>query len=174
MLEKSLATARAALAAAEDAGVMPRFVNLGGAWHAIADLASSLAGLRAALPRPVELIIEPGRRIAEAAGFACGRVAAARDLDDRALRVLELSRSCHLRWSQPVLVAPPPRTGAGRRVLFVGPTCYEDDVLGEWTVEPDRFPAGSRVVLRHVTGYAVAWNTGFGGVAPADIVMVEL
>ena len=54
-----------------------------------------------------------------------------------ALRVLELSRSCHLRWSQPELVAPPPRTGAGRRVLFVGPTCYEDDVLGEWTTEPE-------------------------------------
>jgi diaminopimelate decarboxylase len=56
--------------------------------------------------------------------------------------------------------------------LFVGPTCYEDDVLGEWTVEPARFPAGSRVVLRNITGYAAAWNVGFAGIMPAEIVMV--
>lgn len=170
--ERFVATARAVLAAAAEAGVEPRFCNLGGAWHAIPDLAGALAELRAQLP-PLELVIEPGRRIADGAGFATSRIACARELDDRALRVLELSRSCHLRWSQPDLVAPPPRTGAGRTALFVGPTCYEDDVLGEWTVEPARFPAGGRAVLRHVTGYAVAWNTGFGGVAPADIVIVE-
>ena len=99
-------------------------------------------------------------------------IASLRELDDRALRVLELSRSCHLRWSQPELVAPPPRTGAGRPTLFVGPTCYEDDALGEWTVEPARFPAGSRAVLRNITGYAVAWNVAFGGIGPADVVLV--
>lgn len=171
--ERFAATALAVIAAAADAGVTPRFLNLGGAWHAVADLASTLAGIRAALPAALELVIEPGRRVAEAAGFACSRIAAARELDDRALRVVELSRSCHLRWSQPELVAPPPRTGAGRSTLFVGPTCYEDDALGEWTVDPGRFPAGGRAVLRNVTGYAVAWNTGFGGIAPADVVMVD-
>lgn len=171
--ERFAATARDAVATAVDAGVTPRFLNLGGAWHAIPDLAGALPRIRAALPARVELIIEPGRRVADAAGFACGRIAAARPLDDRELRILDLSRCCHLRWSQPELVAPPPRTGAGRRVLFVGPTCYEDDVLGEWTTEPDRYPAAGRVVLRHVTGYAVAWNTGFAGISPADVVMVE-
>lgn len=169
--ERFVATARAALAAAAEAELAPRFLNLGGAWHAVPDLAGALAELRAALPPPLELLIEPGRRVADGAGFAASRIAAVRELDDRALCVLELSRSCHLRWSQPELVAPPPRTGAGRATLFVGPTCYEDDALGEWTVEPARFPAGGRAVLRHVTGYAVAWNTGFGGIAPADVVI---
>jgi diaminopimelate decarboxylase len=171
--ERFAATARAAITAAASAGVAPRFVNLGGAWDAIADLPAALLGLRAALPPPLEIIIEPGRRVAHGAGFACGRVAVTRELDDRALCVVELSRICHLRWSQPELVSPPPRTGAGRPTLFVGPTCYEDDVLGEWTVEPARFPAGARATLRNVTGYAVAWNTGFGGIAPADVVMVD-
>jgi 2-[(L-alanin-3-ylcarbamoyl)methyl]-2-hydroxybutanedioate decarboxylase len=169
--ERFIATARAMLAAAEAAGVAPRFLDLGGAWHAIADLPGTLSAIRAALPAALALILEPGRRIAEGAGFACGRVAVARELDDRGLCVLDVSRSCHLRWSQPALVAAPPRTGAGRATLFVGPTCYEDDVLGDWTVEPARFPAGGRVVLRNVTGYAVGWNTGFGGVAPADVVI---
>jgi hypothetical protein len=32
--------------------------------------------------------------------------------------------------------------------------------------------AGARIVLRNVSGYAVGWNTGFGGVPPADVVLV--
>jgi diaminopimelate decarboxylase len=170
--ERFVATAHAVLAAAGRAGVAPRFLNLGGAWHGISDLAGALAAIRAALPPALELIIEPGRRVAEGAGFACGRIAQVRELDDRALCVLELSRSCHLRWSQPELVARPARTGAGRRTLFVGPTCYEDDVIGEWTVDPGHFPAGGRAMLRNLTGYAAAWNTGFAGIGPAEVVMI--
>jgi diaminopimelate decarboxylase len=169
--DRFLITARAALAAATTADLAPRFVDLGGAWHAVADLPGALLAIRAALPA-IELLIEPGRLVAEGAGFACGRVASVRALDDRRLCVLELSRICHLRWSQPDLVAPPPHTGAGRVTLFAGPTCYEDDVLGEWTVDPSQFSAGTRASFRNVTGYALAWNTGFGGVAPADVVMV--
>ena len=169
--ERFLTTARAALSAAAGAGVEPHFLNLGGAWHAIEALAPSLRELRAALPPSLEIVIEPGRMVAEGAGFACGRVAVARELDDRALCVVELSRVCHLRWSQPELVAAPPPNAAGRSTLFVGPTCYEDDVLGEWTVSPGRFTVGERAVWRNITGYALAWNTGFGGVAPADVVM---
>jgi 2-[(L-alanin-3-ylcarbamoyl)methyl]-2-hydroxybutanedioate decarboxylase len=170
--ERFVATARAMLGAAAEAGVVPRFIDLGGAWHAITDLGRALIELRAALPPLLEILIEPGRLIAAGAGFACGRIAAVRELDDRTLCVTELSRICHLRWSQLELVAPPPRTGAGRVTLFAGPTCYEEDVLGEWTVEPTQFTAGQQAVFRNVTGYAVAWNTGFGGVAPADVIMV--
>ena len=171
--ERFVATARAALAIAAAAEIEPRFLDLGGAWHAVADLPRTLLAIRAALPADLELVMEPGRLVARDAGFACGRVTVARTLDDRALCVLALSRICHLRWSQPQLVTPPPHTGAGRPTLFVGPTCYEDDVLGEWIVEPARFQAGAMAILRNVTGYALAWNTGFGGVAPADIVIAD-
>jgi len=170
--ERFVATAQAALAVAAAAEIEPRFLDLGGAWHAVADLPGTLLAIRAALPSALEILIEPGRLVASGAGFACGRVTTARPLDDRTLCVLALSRICHLRWSQPQLVSPPPRTGAGRPTLFVGPTCYEDDVVGEWIVEPARFATGALAILGNVTGYALAWNTGFGGVAPADVVMV--
>lgn len=166
-----VATAQAALAVAVDAGLAPRFLDLGGAWHAIADLRGALAEVRAAVPANIEVIVEPGRRITDGAGFACGRVLVARELDDRPLRVVDLSRICHLRWSQVELISAPPRPGDGRRVLIAGPTCYEEDVLGEWTIDPAHVPVGARVVLRNVTGYAVAWNTGFGGVPAADVVL---
>ncbi len=119
-----------------------------------------------------ELLIEPGRLFADGAGFACGHVAAARELDDRPLRVLDLSRACHLRWSQPALVAAAPAPGAGRAILWVGPTCYEEDVVGEWVADPRRFEVGARVILRDVSGYALGWNSGFGGVPAASVIAV--
>lgn len=169
-----LATAHAALAAAADAGFAPRFLDLGGAWHAVPDLAAALRELRAGLPRAPELLIEPGRVIAEGAGFACGRVVVARELDDRLLRVVDLSRTCHLRWSAVELCGAAPHAGDGRSTLFVGPTCFEDDVLGDWIVDPADFGGGARVVVRNVSGYALAWNSGFGGVPPADVVVVAI
>jgi 2-[(L-alanin-3-ylcarbamoyl)methyl]-2-hydroxybutanedioate decarboxylase len=168
--ERFIATARAALEAAAEAGVAPRFLDVGGAWHAVADLPRALRELRDALPADLELIVEPGRALADGAGFACGRVTAARELEDRPLRVVDLSRLCHLRWSHVELVGRSPQHAA-RPTLFVGPTCFEDDSLGEWTVEPP--PPGARIAVRNVSGYAVAWNTGFGGVSPADVVLID-
>jgi diaminopimelate decarboxylase len=169
--ERFVATARAVLELAREAGIEPRFLDLGGAWHAIADLRDAFAKIRTALPG-IEILVEPGRAIAREAGFATGRVVAARELVDRSLRVVDLSRNCHLRWSQVELVGTAPHPGTGRDTLVVGPTCYEDDVLGEWTVAPAMLDEGARVVLRGVTGYAVAWNTSFGGVPAAEVVLV--
>lgn len=166
--ERFVTTARAALEAVD---AVPRFLNLGGAWHGIADLAGALTEVRAAVPAEIEILIEPGRRVTEEAGFACGRVVLARDVGERPLRVIDLSRICHLRWSQVELVGAAPHAGEGRTTLVVGPTCYEEDVLGEWSVGPGRLAVGDRVVLRHVSGYAVAWNTSFGGVPAADVVI---
>ena len=167
--ERFIASAHAALALA---GFEPAFLDLGGAWHGIEDLAGAFAAVRAAIPASIELIVEPGRLYALGAGYACGRIHAARGLGDRELRVVDLSRAAHLRWSQPELVGYPPHPGEGRGVLFAGPTCYEEDVLGEWTVDPSHFPPEQRIVLRDITGYAVGWNTGFGGIAPAAVVLV--
>lgn len=168
--ERFVATARAVLDLAREAGIEPRFLDVGGAWHAIADLDGAFAQLRAAVP--IEIIVEPGRAIAREAGFACGRVVVARELADRSLRVVDLSRSCHLRWSQVELVGSAPHAGTGRGALVVGATCYEDDVIGEWTIAPGSLDEGARFAVRGVTGYAVAWNTSFGGVPAADVAIV--
>ena len=162
--ERFIASARAALALVD---VEPAFLDLGGAWHGIADLGAAFAEVRAAIPDAIELFVEPGRLYAQDAGYAVGRVLSSRELPDRLLRVVDLSRICHLRWSQVELVARAPRPGEGRKVQLVGPTCYEDDVIGEWIVEPAH--VADRVLLRNVSGYALAWNTAFGGVPAADV-----
>lgn len=166
--ERFIATARAALALVD---FEPAFLNLGGAWHGVVDLAAALAAVRDAVPRSIELIIEPGRRFAANAGFATGIVTTARSVGDRELRVTDLSRICHLRWSPVELIAPAPHPGRGVKTLIVGPSCYEEDALGEWTVDPDH--VADRVMFRDVPGYALAWNTGFAGIPPADVVISE-
>ncbi len=169
--ERFIASARAVLDLAREAGIEPAFLDLGGAWHGIAEWGDAFAKIRAAITG-LELLVEPGRAIAREAGFACGRVVVARELADRSLRVVDLSRNCHLRWSQIELVGAAPHAGTGRDTLVVGPTCYEDDVLGEWIGSPDMLDEGARFAVRGVTGYAVAWNTSFGGVPAADVQIV--
>jgi diaminopimelate decarboxylase len=164
--ERFIGSARAALDLLD---FEPTFINLGGAWHGIADFTDAFAKIRAAIPASIEVLVEPGRAFAANAGFACGIVMASRTLEDRELRVVDLSRACHLRWSPVALVAPPARNGFARKVSIVGPTCYEDDTIGDWLVEPQH--VDERVILRDVPGYALAWNTGFAGIPPADVVI---
>ena len=168
--ERFASTVRDALARA--AGLEIAFLDVGGAWHGVADVGAAIATVRAAVPASIELIVEPGRAIAREAGFAVGRVVAARELADRMLRIVDLSRLGHLRWSPIELVGAAPHAGTGRNVLVVGPTCSEDDVVGEWTITPALLAVGERFIVRGVTGYAVAWNTPFGGVPAADIRIV--
>jgi diaminopimelate decarboxylase len=168
-----VACARAAIAAAADAAIPLEWLDLGGGLHLLPDLDAAFAAIRAEVPRAVELVVEPGRLFARDAGFAIGHVRAARDLGDRALRVVDLSRACHLRWQHVAPVAAPAPTGAARPILFAGPTCYEEDVIGEWKLDPSRFAAGAPLVVAGVDGYALGWSHGFGGVPPADIALIE-
>jgi diaminopimelate decarboxylase len=171
--ERFIASARAAIELARSAGIEPAFIDLGGAWHGIgiAKIGEAFAQIRAGIG-DIDILVEPGRLLVEGAGFAVGPTTSVRDLGDgRVLVTSGLSRICHLRWSQVELVAKAPHPGTGVKAIVVGPTCYEEDVVGEWTVEPRGLE--KRVVVRNVSGYAVAWNKGFGGVPEADVVFVE-
>ena len=45
--------------------------------------------------------------------------------------------------------------------------------VGEWKLAPSNYPVGAPLALTNINGYALAWNNGFGGVAPAEIVWAE-
>ncbi|HEY4057192.1 MAG TPA: hypothetical protein VGM39_11320 [Kofleriaceae bacterium] len=174
--ERFLASARAAIAFAAEAGISPAFIDLGGAWHGIADFATAFAhvraGIDAALGSSIEILIEPGRAVVHEAGFACGHVVAARSVAGRELRIVDISRLCHLRWSPVELVGAAPHAGTGVHTVVLGPTCSEEDAVGEWTVAPSMLDEGAPIILRGVTGYSAAWNSAFGGVPPATIAIV--
>ena len=184
--ERFIASARAAIGLVREAGIEPAFIDLGGAWHGIgiANIADAFARIRSEIDDAIlsknadststqrfEILVEPGRLFVEDAGFAVGPTTSVRDLGDRLLVTTALSRICHLRWSQVELVAKAPHPGAGVKAVVVGPTCYEEDLIGEWVVEPSEI--AKRVVVRNVSGYAAAWNKSFGGVPEADVVFVD-
>lgn len=174
--------ARRACDAATAADLPLEQLDLGGSLHGFAlehatagraTLAAALAAARAAVPAAVRLVFEPGRLWTEDAGFAVGRVLAAREVDGQPVRVLDLSRLCHLRWSTPRLVAPPPRAADERvAVRFWGATCCEDDVIADAWVPAEHLAAlevGAQVLFAGVSGYAAGWNRAFAGVPAARV-----
>jgi diaminopimelate decarboxylase len=182
--ERLATRARAALAAAESAGIAITRLDLGGSLHGFAvtapavgqaRLLDALLAVRAAVPAAIEICVEPGRLLTDGCGYGSGRVLAARSIAGHDGRVLSLSRLCHLRWSTPQLCAPPPAPrGPRRRLLVVGATCCEDDLIAD-AVVPAGFElaVGELAVVAGVSGYAAAWNRGFSGVPAAHLVAVQ-
>lgn len=178
------ARAAAAMAAAEAAELAITRLDLGGSLHGFsldeptagrARLADALAAARAAVPAAIELCIEPGRLWTEGCGYAAGRVLAVRRAAGHDARVLALSRLCHLRWSTPNLCAPPPPRDDRHPLVLLGATCCEDDVIGDAIVPAATAAAlveGEVAIVAGVSGYAAAWNRGFGGVPAARVCCV--
>ena len=156
-------------------GLRVRYLNLGGGLHLLQDsgIPLLLERLRAFVPMEIELFFEPGSFWFGGAGYAMTEVLDVRRDPD--LVVLDISRECHLRWSTPRLLVPPANGASRRRILFVGPTCYEADVIGSFQVPEaanGTFPVrrGDRLIFSCVSSYSASWNTGFNGIAPAQVV----
>ena len=160
--ERFIATARAAIALA---GFEPAFINLGGAWHGIADIAAAFAEIRAAFPHSIEIFVEPGRLYARMRGsrpVAC--------VSSRELSAIACCGSSSCRASVTCAGASPSSSrghrepGEGRKVQLVGPTCYEEDVIGEWIVEPahvaDARRAAQHQRLRARVEHELWWRAG--------------
>ena len=166
-------------ALSSDISFEPRCVNLGGGWHSIQDgeLGTVLEHARLVFPEPCAILLEPGRWYAEEAGFALGTIVNEVRAGDKVNYVVNLSKRCHLNWSQPRLVYP---LAAGlrrmREVRFFGPSCDEYDLIGTFLLPyRDDFFAesgltpGQRVVFSNVSTYSAAWNVSFNGIPAADV-----
>lgn len=157
------------------AGRPLRYLNLGGGLGALelTALAEALSRLRAIIPSETTVLLEPGSYWFNGAGYALGRILACEPLGADVHRVtLDLSKDCHLRWSDaaPLLANGLP---AGK-VLLVGPTCHEGDIIGAFEVTaPQQGAAPSLppgfVLLGGVDSYSAAWNRGFNGIPPAHV-----
>jgi cysteine synthase A len=168
--------------------ISPRIVDLGGGlWNATPEgVGDVLRRIRTRFPCSTTLVLEPGRLISRDAGFACGRVRAARSEREREIRILGLSRACHLKWTSPLLLnalgarvgnETPVEKSAGPRIEIVGPTCFEDDRFCETIIPAEGaqevLPVGALVVFGSITGYAAEWNASFNGIPPAEVKFVR-
>jgi diaminopimelate decarboxylase len=187
--EVYLAFALAMKALAAKAGVPLPSINLGGGlWTLSFPVLERLCTeIKRAVGPGTCVRFEPGRILSREAGVAVGRVLSARTVGSTRIRLLNLSRACHVRWAHPRLlnVVPAPEgalpklkkaSSGAPRLLCVGPTCYEDDtfpevLVGEAAEGNGRtlLPEGDTVVFGGITGYSCAWNSSFNGIPPAEV-----
>ena len=152
-----------------------RYLNLGGAIEQLSldEIALVLAALRRFVPPETRLLLEPGSFWFAGAGYALCKVVSVEPLASEVHRiVVDLSQDLHLEWSKACLLAAnglPPG-----RVLVVGPTCHEADVIGAFEIpaaaDPDGLPCG-HLLLGGVEGYSAAWNSAFNGIGLARVVI---
>ncbi len=161
-------------------GAPPRYINLGGGWHAMAenDMDDILREARAKFPQPTNILIEPGRLYGEDSGFATGVIVNQSEGRDGIRLTLNLSGRCHLHWSTARLlhtVKPKPRKLC--RALFFGASCYEADTIGSYLLPfhndfygESGLSVGKHVVFSGISTYSAAWNTSFNGIAKANVI----
>ena len=178
------------LGAANRTGAELSSINLGGGFHQIEtrDLRETLAALSSDAGEST-VLIEPGNVSARGSGFLLTRAVSVRSNASGLHHVtLDCSYESHAKWSLPIWeptagvdalrcphnVIPEAEDGC-EFVLFYGSSCYEKDLMGVY-----RVPAtGSAPITRgdylrfaNLNGYSFAWNIGFNGVPPAEVVLV--
>jgi diaminopimelate decarboxylase len=161
-------------------GIQISYLNLGGGLQGLPfDMLEALIkDLRTFIPTDVTLVFEPGRFLVQNAGFAVGRILAVRKQREKIGYILNLSRSCHLRWAEPKTVALNKSLSSKTKVTLYGPTCYEGDTFGEFEFPTDSkdklvFSVGEKILFSNINGYAVSWNTGFNGIKPAQLIFLN-
>jgi diaminopimelate decarboxylase len=149
-------------------------VNLGGGFSGLSDGdVEALVRLARRLFRRQMIVFEPGRWLCGSAGILVGSVT-----ETIPHAVTTLSRDGHLRWQrEPFTIAIHPlHLGEPQkfsRIKFVGASCNEADQLGEISAKEISLAKGDLVVVNNVTGYSLAWNHSFNGVAAADVVFFK-
>lgn len=171
-----LTFARQAIALADHFQLTLPSIDLGGGLAEIgfSQLEALLIELRRLVRSPTVLIFEAGKLLFEDIGFAYGKVKSLQ-CDRRGWMVtLDLSKSCHLRWSQPQLIVPNSTSTTQVPVSIYGATCNEGDRLGEFLVplangKDSPYQQGDIVVFKNINCYSVSWNTSFNGIKPAEV-----
>lgn len=164
--------AKAALTISKKEKIPLRFLNLGGGLHRLSfqEIDFVLRSVRKIVGRDTEVFFEPGRLLSRGAGFATGRVENMKKGPKGWVAVVNLSRTCHLNWSE-VQLTKLSETRGTEKVRIYGPTCFEDDFIGEFLISRSELPAvGDPILFAGVCGYSAAWNRSFNGIPEAKVV----
>ena len=175
-LDTILTFARQAISLADRFQLPLPSIDLGGGLAEVGflQLEALLIELRRLVRSPTVLIFEAGKLLFEDIGFAYGKVKSLQ-CDRRGWMVtLDLSKSCHLRWSQPQLIVPDSTSATQVPVSIYGATCNEGDRLGEFLVplpngKESPYQEGDIVVFKNINCYSVSWKNSFNGIKPAEI-----
>ncbi|GIG21081.1 diaminopimelate decarboxylase [Cellulomonas chitinilytica] len=166
---------RAAAELESRSGRAVRCLDLGGGWEPadlldgmLPRLRRTLGGVRRRLERLDEVLLEPGRAVAQPLVALVTRVLAVRSaaawtdvvVDASIADVPEIGRTAHDWWLARPGHRVPVLAGGGGRVL--GRTCMETDVLHDRLRVPDGTRAGDVLVITDVGAYDTSKSYRFG------------
>jgi diaminopimelate decarboxylase len=152
------------------------YMNFGGSipGGSLAELEAILIAMREIAPQSIKIHIEPGALFFGGAILFCSRVCGTQFFADRPMHVITLdsSRECHLKWTNPCIVAPENASAQEEQAptLFGGAACFELDVFKVCYWPKQHLPKpGDLIFFESVSVYSIAWNTSFNGIKTAEI-----
>lgn len=151
-------------------------INLGGGFINLTlnGIETVLNYARRELPQH-RIYIEPGRYFTEGAGSCICQVIDIQEVGKKLSANLNVSRECHLKWSyiERIQLEKPTvekNKREAKSITFYGNTCYENDIIGTGhDSDLCQVSVGDSVVLSNVSGYSLAWNHSFNGIAQIPI-----
>jgi len=148
-------------------------LNLGGGWHKLEnnnDYQKILQTLRRENPN-LKLRIEPGRFFTFNCGEIRGQVVS---INRHRLEITtNISSYLHLNWSQPQLQYLN-ETGDQIEIRIFGPTCYEFDKIGTFSVTKKWFNSlqnGDEVCFKEISSYTLQRQGEFNGYKKIPILL---
>lgn len=154
-----------------------RYINLGGGIKGFSPevFGVLLQEIRNMVPHAIQVLFEPGDYWFEDAGFAVGKIYRSSLFQDLLTMVqTNLSKDCHLKWSEPSLYRIDDTDMDDRPLLLTGPTCHEGDVIGIFMPETSgknrqNQIAEKAVIFSGISPYSAAWNCAFNGIPRAKV-----
>ncbi|MCP4469659.1 MAG: hypothetical protein GY815_03050 [Gammaproteobacteria bacterium] len=151
-------------------------INLGGGFYdlSIEEIEDAVVDIRKIIPDNVMLVFEPGNYWFENAGYALGKVVdISEDRKGKPLITLDLSKECHLKWSDPQPIDW--ICGSDSRIAFYGSTCREGDHIGEFCFSDvdevtSELQIGETVCFKNISIYSASWNIEFNGIPKAEVI----
>lgn len=153
-------------------------VNLGGGFADLQekDIRGIVVLAKKSFPAQT-VVFEPGRWICGDAGLLIGKIAEINLQGRRAHATTTISRDCHLKWQRDLFeIRIQALAGSAGllcdEVVVGGATCSENDKVGTIHQRGLKISREDLVLVRGVSGYSVAWNHSFNGIAAADVLMM--
>jgi diaminopimelate decarboxylase len=159
-----------------------KILNLGGGFGNFSELELStmIKKVRKAIPQNTIIFFEAGRFLSQNSGFAVGHIQNIFKMSNQWHITLDLSKDCHLQWSQPQFLSTNNVLHSQKRkVNIYGPTCSEIDFFGKIDVQflknqwNDRKLIGSPIFFSNVSSYSMARNHSFNGIQKARIQFIK-